>query len=139
MGGEAVKLHDLYSHKELWHIPFNLLRERESYQSISHKSMPTWDEHCAYVQSRPHPHWYFFHATGGYPAGCVYLSAMREVGVGVLRLHRGQGLGEAAVVELMRLHPGRFLANLNPANEPSARLFRNLGFNLIQHTYCIDR
>lgn len=113
---------------------YSLLKERQPHQNISHKRMPTWDEHLAFIDSRPYLHWYAIHAYGML-AGAVYLSKQREIGVGVLKAHRGQGLGRAAVVELMRLHPGRFLANINPANEESAKLFKSLGFNIIQHTY----
>lgn len=114
---------------------FDLLKEREPHQSISHKRMPTWGEHCAFVTSRPYEHWYAFASASGVLAGAVYLSKQREIGIGVLKAHRGQGLGKAAVMELMRLHPGRFLANINPANEASIKLFTGLGFDLIQHTY----
>lgn len=114
---------------------FNLLREREPHQNISHKRMPTWGEHCAFVMSRPYQHWYMFTSAGGILAGAVYLSKQREIGIGVLKAHRGQGLGKAAVQEIMRLHPGKFLANIAPHNEASANLFKSLGFGLIQHTY----
>ncbi len=131
-------LTDLYMYPASWALPYRLLMEREPHQNISHKVMPTWEKHCAYMRSRPHLHWYAFTSPGGLDAGCVYLSKQREIGIGVLKAHRGQGLGKAAVLELMRLHPGKFLANIAPANEPSAKLFKSLGFNLIQHTYAKD-
>lgn len=114
---------------------YNLLQEREPHQNISHRRMPAWHEHVAFFKSRPYLHWYVFHAEDDKPAGAVYLSKQREIGVGVLKAYRGQGLGRAAVQEIIRLHPGRFLANINPANEASAKLFKSLGFNIIQHTY----
>lgn len=132
-------LMDLYdASEELWTLPLMLLQEREPHQNISHKSMPTWDQHCSYIRSRPHAAWYYFHGMDGYLAGCVYLSRQREIGIGVLRGQRGHGLGRRAVQELMRLHPGRLLANINPANEASIKLFKSLGFGLIQHTYAHD-
>ena len=42
-----------------------------------------------------------------------------------------------ALLELMRLHPGKFLANVNPANEASRKLWESLGGKLIQVTYDI--
>lgn len=122
-----MTLHDLYESGR-WELPFQLLQEREPEQNISHKEMPTWEQHCAYIRSRPHAAWYWFTSPGDIPAGCVYLSKQREIGIGVLKAHRGQGLARQAITELMRLHPGRFLANVNPANEPSLALFRSLGF-----------
>jgi RimJ/RimL family protein N-acetyltransferase len=116
---------------------FGLLAEREAHQNISHKSMPTWDEHSEFVASRPYLHWYMI--VSDYRAGVIlgscYLSRQREIGVSVYRAYRGRGIGKWAVQELMRRHPGRFLANVNPLNDASARLFEGLGFKLIQHTY----
>jgi RimJ/RimL family protein N-acetyltransferase len=89
--------------------------------------MPTWDEHCAFLESKPYEAWYGI-AWGRVPVGCIYLSKQREIGIGVLKAFRGQGIARAAIRELMARHPGRFLANINPANEPSIRLFRSLGF-----------
>lgn len=118
-------------------MPFDLLREREPHENISHRVMPTWEEHCAYVRSRPHLAWYAFGPRELGPwAGCIYLSYRREIGVGVRKGHRGRGYARAAILELMRLHPGRFLANINPRNEASIRLFESLGFGgPIQVTY----
>ena len=130
-----MRLIDLYADYTYWWVPLVLLSEREPHQNISHQRMPTPAEHNDFVQSRPYEAWYRFNGTDGMPAGCVYLSKQREIGVGVLMGHRGHGFGRAAVQELMRLHPGRFLANIAPGNEPSAQLFKSLGFNLIQHTY----
>jgi RimJ/RimL family protein N-acetyltransferase len=133
-----LQLHDLYSRSDLWVIPYQLLDEREPKQNISHREMPTWQQHCNYIGSRPHAAWYWFTSPGDIPAGCVYLSKQREIGIGVLKAHRGQGLGKQAVQELMCMHPGRVLANINPANTQSARLFHSIGFKLIQVTYSND-
>jgi RimJ/RimL family protein N-acetyltransferase len=119
---------DLYAHPGQWSLPFLLLQEREPYQNISHRGMPTWEDHCAFVRSRPHAAWYFFASETGAQAGCVYLSHQREIGVAVLVAQRGKGLATQAIQALMELHPGRFLANINPSNAPSLALFRRLGF-----------
>ena len=126
-----MKLHNLYrleGYGSALAIPFRLLQEREPSQNISHKAMPTWEEHCAFVRSEPYAAWYWFTNPAERPAGCIYLTHQREIGIGVLKAHRGKGLARDAIAELMRLHPGRFLANINPANEASIALFRSLGF-----------
>lgn len=128
-------LRDVYETPGSWDVLWQLLLEREPMQNISHKKMPTHEEHCLFVTRRPYEAWYVFDSLGGQTAGAVYLSKQREIGIGVLRAHRGRGLGRAAVLELMRLHPGPFLANINPVNEPSRLLFGSLGFNLLQVTY----
>ena len=40
----------------------------------------------------------------------------------------GACLQQDAGVEAFCVHPGRFVANINPANEASIALFRKLGF-----------
>jgi RimJ/RimL family protein N-acetyltransferase len=133
-----MELHDLYQLPELWTIPYQLLQEREPSQNISHKTMPTWDEHQAFIKSHPYKAWYVFRTPMGEPAGCVYLTRNREIGIFVLKKHQGQGLATQAITEIMRLHPGRILANINPANETSIRLFAKFGFRHIQNTYALD-
>lgn len=123
-----MHLIDVYTEFELATvILFQLLRERQPHESISHRKMPTFDEHCAFVASRPYLAWYLTEVDG-YTRGAVYLSKQREVGVAIQKAQRGHGYGLDAVGELMRLHPGRFLANINPANAASIALFRKLGF-----------
>lgn len=107
-----------------------LLGERTSAQSISHKTMPTFNQHREFVQSHPYMAWYLIEGSDieSAFAGAVYLSMQREIGISVLRAYRGRGLAMAAINDLMRKHPGKFLANINPANEASIALFRKLGF-----------
>ena len=133
-------LYDLYADDGRMHwLPLSLLNEREPHQNISHRRLPKWDDHVAFIESRPYRYWYWFTEVAkpnappplrfpARPAGCVYLTRQREIGIGVLKAFRGQGLARAAVTELMLRHPGRFLANINPVNEASIALFRKLGF-----------
>ena len=130
-----MTLHDLYTDTPMWNLPFDLLKEREPNQNISHKEMPTWDAHCAFIQSRPYEAWYWFESQAGEPAGCIYLSRQREIGIGVLKSQRRQGLAKAAIQALMEKHPGEFLANINPLNSRSSKMFFKMGFELIQVTY----
>jgi RimJ/RimL family protein N-acetyltransferase len=115
-------------------ILYDLLAERTPEQSISHKTMPTLEEHATFVQSQPYAAWYLIEADEGCVGG-VYLSRQREIGVSVFRAYQRRGYGEAAVRELMWLWPGKFLANVNPSNEASKRLWEKLGFGLLQWTY----
>ncbi len=89
--------------------------------------MPDWEAHRSFVASRPYLAWYLIDDEG-VKCGAVYITKNREVGIAVLRAQRGMGLATAAIKELMRLHPGNFLAHINPANEKSVELFGKLGF-----------
>jgi RimJ/RimL family protein N-acetyltransferase len=112
---------------------YQLLQERTPEQSISLKSMPTFTEHCEFVRGHPYTNWYVIYAP--YPVGAIYLSKQREIGIAILNEHQRKGYGAAAVLELMRAHPGRFLANINPHNSASIAFWKRLGFEQIQVTY----
>lgn len=123
-----MKLRDVYEDCTVSRrLLYQLLGEREPHESISHRGMPHYDDHCDFVASRPYAHWYLVE-DAGCCVGAVYLTRQGEIGVGIFKAHRGHRYGHDAVVEVMRLHPGRLLANINPANAASIALFRQLGF-----------
>src|SRR5947209_13937485 len=64
---------DVYTTDSALITLYQLLQERTPEQSISHKEMPSWDEHVAYIAKRPVPHWYLIEA-GGPWVGSIYLS-----------------------------------------------------------------
>ena len=123
-----MNLLDVYETPLGQDVLWQLLVEREPHQSISHKGLPTWENHLAFVRSRPYEAWYLIESGAGRTVGAVYLTRQREIGVGILKAHRGLGFAEQAIAELMHMHPGRFLANINPANFASINLFKKLGF-----------
>lgn len=112
---------------------YDLLSERDETVNISHREMPHWEDHAKFVEKHPYEAWYFI---GQEPVGAIYLTKQNEIGIGIFKEHQGKGYGPQAIKELMRRHgKRRYLANINPRNEPSARVFSNLGFKLVQHTY----
>lgn len=128
-----MKLIDVYD-DTLPHavLLWQLLSERQPEQSISHKSMPTATQHAAFIRSKPYLHWYVIDVEG--LVGACYITKDQEIGIGILNEHKRKGYGKAAVQELMAKHPGKLLANINPANSPSLSLFSAMGFKHIQTT-----
>lgn len=117
---------------------YALLSERTPEQSISHRKMPTLTEHRAFVESHPYQYWALVEVDGQV-VGSVYLTRQNEIGVAIYKAHRGKGFGPDAVRNLMEyMGPREYLANVNPLNEASARMFKKLGFNICQHTYRLD-
>lgn len=114
---------------------YDLLEERQPYQAISHKEMPTFNQHTKFVQSKPYKVWYIIAGYGGRVLGSIYISKQDEIGISVFEDYIGKGVGGAAVKELMRKHDGPFLANINPKNTASIKFFESLGFKLLQVTY----
>lgn len=129
-------------------ILYEMLRERsledDPFVNISHRALPPWEQHAAYVKNHIYRAWYLILADGEYK-GQIYATKLNEIGIIILRAHRGKGWGARAVRELTAIHDplaaipgfraGKWLANINPKNERSIRMFTGLGFTLKQHTY----
>jgi RimJ/RimL family protein N-acetyltransferase len=116
---------------------YDQLAERDETVNISHQTMPTFEKHVEFVQSRPYRDWWVIEVDGD-PVGHIYLSKKSEIGIFLLKTHQGFGLGPAAIAALMKLFPDEPLfANVNPKNARSRAIFESLGFRLIQETYRI--
>jgi RimJ/RimL family protein N-acetyltransferase len=123
---------------------WDLLRERTPDQNISHEEMPEWEDHVAFVDGEPYLAWYLICEKRVLPCtyrklGMIYLTHNREVGIQIFKRYQGKGYGKGAIQLLMRKHPGKFYANINPNNTQSIKFFET-AFNarLIQHTYVFD-
>ena len=117
---------------------YNLLLERDSRVNISHKKMPSYDEHIKFVLSKPYTKWYVVNLDGK-KVGSVYLSKQDEIGIFLKKDIQGKGLGKYTLNILKKKNPRkRFIANINPKNKNSAKFFRQNGFKLIQHTYELE-
>lgn len=126
---------DVYSHPGAYEFLWLLMGERKPEVNISHQGMPTWDQHVQFVDGKPYKSWHLIQLDGDI-AGAVYLSKQSEIGIHVFARHQGRGIGRAAVLELMAWHPGlRLFANVAPFNEKSMKLFVELGFHLVEHTF----
>jgi RimJ/RimL family protein N-acetyltransferase len=134
--GPSVELISVYRlPKVAPELLYRLLEERESHMNISHRDMPTWKDHLRFIAKRPYSAWYLIEYEQDY-VGAIYLTALGEIGIGILAAWHGRGFGPAAIHTLMRKHPrSRFLANINPDNAKSIRMFSDMGFRIIQQTY----
>jgi RimJ/RimL family protein N-acetyltransferase len=128
-----ISLTSVYERPDRHSILLKLLYERDPSINISHKKLPTWEQHVQFVESHPYQAWYFI---GKEPKGACYLSHQNEIGIFLFGSHQGKGYGPQVIQALIEKHgPGRYLANVNPRNERSAEMFYRMGFTLIQHTY----
>lgn len=133
-----LKLHDIGVSLSAISFLYGLLDERPAEANISHKTMPTFDEHRCFVESRPYKFWSLV-IDDGLPVGSVYLTKQNEIGVFIKKGSQRKGYGRDAVRLLMEKHPqDRFLANINQDNAASIALFEDVGFNLLQVTYKKD-
>ena len=114
---------------------FQLLEERDPRANISHKNMPSFDEHVHFIKSKPYKKWYVI-LKSKEKVGSIYLSKSDEIGIFILKNFQGNNIGEYALNELIERNPReRYLANVNPKNKKSIKFFKNNNFKLIQYTF----
>jgi RimJ/RimL family protein N-acetyltransferase len=114
---------------------YNLLKERDPKANISHKKMPTYDEHVTFVSSKPYAYWYVIEYNGK-KSGSIYLSKSNEIGIFLRKSLTGKNIGRVALELLIKkTNKSRYLANVNPKNKKSLEFFKNNGFTMIQYTF----
>lgn len=114
---------------------YQLLAEREPHQNISHREMPTYENHCEFVNGFPYFRWYIVTLDKEW-IGSVYLTNHDEIGIQLRKDVQGKGIGAEAVKLLIANCPcDRYLANISPRNTDSIKFFMKLGFKEIQVTY----
>ena len=131
----------------LWDLLVERFKEDDPYVNISHRKLPSYDKHIAFVRSKPFAVWYLIDVGGAW-VGYVSMTTRNEIGIVLFSKHRGKGYGSTALKKLMATtkplpkKPGKrraeYLANINPKNARSIRMFEKLGFKLMQHTYAYD-
>ena len=114
---------------------FEILEEREQKVNISHRKMPTFEQHKKFVASKPYSKWYVI-LQGIEKAGSIYLSKQNEIGIFLKKGSHHTGIGTVALKLIMEKNPKkRYLANVNPKNKKSIEFFKKNDFNILQHTY----
>lgn len=117
---------------------YEILRERldEPQTNISHKALPTFEEHMVFMRSSPYMAW-FVVTMDGLPVGATYLTRQREIGLYICRDFREQGIGREVVAEMRARFPGPILANVNPENVKARQFWERMGGKLLQVTYAL--
>ena len=118
---------------------YELLKERNSSINISHKELPSYEEHVKFCKNGPYPCRYICYTAEKEAVGTAYITFRSEIGIFVKKEYQGKGLGRSILKQLLLKHhndfPNGLFANFNPMNERSKRLFRAFGFKHIQDTY----
>lgn len=123
---------------------YDLLKERDPSINISHRELPTFENHVRFIESKPYECWYivFRNVHGSEvmePIGSVYLTRENEIGLFFTRASKGKGYGSRVLNMLMGVHPRKaYIANIAPTNQHSTKFFQARGFKHIQNTYRLD-
>ena len=114
---------------------FDLLKQREEIVNISHKSLPTWEEHVEYIKNNTYQSWEIIWVDNA-RIGDIYLTDRDEIGIFLDKESQSNGYGSIAINEFMKKNgKKRYLANINPTNYKSIQFFGKHGFIHIQNTY----
>ena len=115
---------------------YDLLFERPSYANISHKEMPTYDSHCAFIKSKPYREWFVVRSDQYVNFGTVYLSHQNEMAVFIIQKYQRLGIGTQVAHWMIDRHPkDQLYANVSPNNLVGQNFVRRLGGKPIQITY----
>lgn len=129
---------------------YELMKEREPEINISHRALPTFEQHRQFVTRRPYRFWYLIErqAEGREDPvwiGFISATADNEIGIVIRKAYRGCGFGPQAIQMLMAVHrpnptepsvrTGNWVANIAPGNAHSKHVFESLGFRRIQETF----
>ena len=114
---------------------YQLLLDRDKIASISHKKMPTYNQHLKFLKSKPYSKWYIIW-NNEQRIGSVYLTKQDEIGIVIKKEYQKEGIGKTALELVINQNPRqRYLANIAPKNIHSQKFFKKNGFNIIQNTY----
>jgi hypothetical protein len=114
---------------------YELLKEREPSTNISHKKMPTFNQHVNFVLSKPYSKWYII-LQGIDKVGSIYLSKQNEIGIFLKKGSHYAGIETMALKLVMKKNPKKgYLANVNPKNKKLIEFFKNNNFKILQYTY----
>lgn len=108
-------------------VLYELLKEREPNINISHKSLPSLEQHKAFIKDEPYLEWFLIKAEIEEKkheyVGSIYITRNNEIGLFVFKRHQGKGYGSAALNTIKVRYPKmRLLANIAPGNKAMTTL-----------------
>lgn len=116
---------------------FKMLEERDDTQNISHKTMPSFTDHIAFIKSEPYKEWFIISDEYNKDVGNYYITKNNEIGLFIKKCYQKLGAARATMKHILNT-PGRYIANISPRNVRSLEFFTLQGFSLIQKTFEIE-
>ena len=114
---------------------YEILKTRDSLANISHKKVPSYDEHVNFILSNPYTAWYIIEYEEE-KIGSAYLSKQDEIGISLIDDSLYDKIGKSVINLLIKNNPRkRYLANVSPQNKKLQNFFVNNGFTGLEYTY----
>ena len=73
--------------KQDYKLLYDILKNREKVENISHKKMPTYNEHVEFIKSKPYTKWYIV-KYGAQKIASIYLTSQNEIGIFIKTTHQ---------------------------------------------------
>lgn len=119
---------------------YYILANRPEHVNISHTTLPSYSDHCAYWDNKRNQWEVYMAVTPDERVGYYYVTCAGEIGIFVDPKYQQHGVGTAMLAHIIETHPvTRLLANVAPRNAASKHLFRSNGFRKVQETYELRR
>ena len=114
---------------------YDLLKNKDSNANISHKKMPSYDEHVEFVMSKPYTNWYIIEYEKK-NVGAIYLSKQDEIGISISNDYEYDQIVKPALKLLMKLNQRkRYLANTSPKDVRSQEFLLKNGFTGLEYVF----
>jgi len=114
---------------------YELLKNKDPNANISHKKMPSYDEHVKFVMSKPYTNWYIIEYDKK-NVGAIYLSKQDEIGISISNDYEYDQIVKPALKLLMKLNQRkRYLANTSPKDVRSQEFLLKNGFTGLEYVF----
>ena len=114
---------------------YDLLKNKDPNANISHKKMPSYDEHVEFVMSKPYTNWYIIEYDKK-NVGTIYLSKQDEIGISINKDYEYDQIVKSALELLMKLNQRkRYLANTSSKDVRSQEFLLKNGFTSLEYVY----
>ena len=112
---------------------YELLKNKDPNANISHKKMPSYDEHVEFVMSKPYTNWYIIEYDKK-NVGTIYLSKQDEIGISINNDYEYDQIVKPALELLMKLNQRkRYLANTSSKDVRSQEFLLKNGFTSLEY------
>ena len=119
---------------------YDLLSERKQFENISHKKLPSYNNHVKFIKSKPYAKWLLIECREKI-LGSVYLSKNSEIAIWIkkdikdYKMKIRKKVLEEIITKFTRK---KYLTNLNPRNKKIINFYKKNGFKLIYSTFQLE-
>lgn len=128
---------------------YRMLKERTNQPNlnISHKTLPTYENHVKFLESQPYKEFWLLFWNGA-RIGLCYLTKSapnylgNEFGIYIMKTMQRQGLGtfffKKFIEYCKQFHKGPFYVNTNPENKVMQNFIKKFEFKPLQLTFRLE-